>query len=329
MISTGNTQGSMQTLKTNKKFLRKRSGFFHYFKKNYELYLMSIPGLLFLIVYKFAPLYGLSLAFKDFNMFLGNGILDSIIKSPWVGLKHFEKILMDPEVFQIIMNTIMITLYKVVFLFPIPIILALLLNEIRFRLFKSSVNTLIFLPHFLSWVVVFGLFYTLLGNYGVVNQILNSVGFEPVKFFTDSSIFRSLLVSTDIWKEAGYYAIIIMAAITSVDPQLYEAAIVDGANRFQRMIYITLPGILPVVVLMLILRISDVLQNGFEQVLVMYNPAVYGVADIIQTYVYRIGLGRMDFSLGTALGLFESVIAFILIVLCNTLAKKTLGKGIW
>ncbi|MBU5441230.1 sugar ABC transporter permease [Paenibacillus sp. MSJ-34] len=300
-----------------------------YFRNNLDFWLMSLPGLLYLIVYKFIPIYGLTLAFKDFNMFIGNGVVDSIFKSPWVGLKHFERIFGNPEFLQIIGNTLIISIYKIVFLFPLPIILALLLNEVSREWFKRTIQTLVYLPHFLSWVVIFGLFYTLLGSYGVVNQLLETFGIGPIKFFTDPSYFRALLVSTDGWKEAGWSAIVFLAAMTGIDPQLYEAAKVDGANRLQRMLHITIPGILPVIVLMLILRVGAILNAGFEQILAMYNPSVYKVADIIQTYVYRVSLGQMDFSLGTALGLFESLVAFVLVLSCNALCRKTLGRSLW
>jgi putative aldouronate transport system permease protein len=185
------------------------------------------------------------------------------------------------------------------------------------------------MPHFLSWVIVFGLFYSLLGSYGIVNQLLSAVGLENIGFFTDPHIFRSLLVFTEGWKESGWNTILFLAAMTAIDPQLYEAATMDGARRFRRIWHITLPGIVPVIMLVFILRLGQVLNAGFEQVLVMYNPAVYEVADIIQTYVYRIGLGKLDFSLSTALGLFESVVAFVLIYSSNMASRKYLGKGIW
>jgi len=301
-----------------------------YWKRNWDLYLMSLPGILFLIIYKFVPIYGLTLAFKDFNLFAGNGVVDSVLKSPWVGFKHFERIFHSSEFIQIITNTLLISIYKIVFLFPLPIILAVLLNEVRIRWFKKTVQTLVYLPHFLSWVVIFGLFYALLGTYGVVNQLLDWLfGIGPIRFFTDESIFRSLLVASEGWKEVGWNAIVFLAAITAIDPQLYEAAMMDGANRFKRIIHITIPGMLPVIILMFILRLGNILNAGFEQILAMYNPSVYSVADVIQTYVYRVSLGQMDFSLGTALGLFESVIAFIIIVGSNAVCRKTLGRSLW
>jgi putative aldouronate transport system permease protein len=290
---------------------------------------MSIPGLAVIIVFKIVPLYGLTLAFKDFNIFAGENIMDSILLSPWVGLDHFQSIFTRPEFLQIISNTIVISVYKLVFLFFPPILLSLLLNEVRSTGFKRTVQTLVYMPHFLSWAVVFGLFYTLLGNYGALNQLLAALGWEKISFFTDSDLFRSLLVVSEGWKEIGWSAIVFLAAMTSISPDLYEAARIDGANRYQRMWHISIPGILPVIVLIFIMKVGHILNAGFEQVLAMYNPAVYDVADIIQTYVYRVSLGRMDFSVGTGFGLFESVIAFILIVGSNAVCRRVLGRSIW
>lgn len=300
-----------------------------YIREYYPLYVMSLPGLVVLLIFKFVPLYGLTLAFKDFNMFAGDGVIDSLVKSPWVGWSHFSSIFSEPEFVQIIGNTVIISVYKLLFLFVPPIALSLLLNEVRLTSFKRLIQTLLYMPHFLSWVVVFGLFYTLLGNFGLINQWLSDLGWGKVGFFTDPSLFRSLLVISEGWKETGWSMIVFLAAIASVGTEPYEAAKIDGANRFQLMWHITIPGILPVIVLIFILKVGHVLNAGFEQVLAMYNPAVYEVADIIQTYVYRVSLGRMDYSLGTAFGLFESVVAFVLIVGSNAICKKTLGRSIW
>lgn len=309
-------------------YLRSES-FWKYFKKNYGLYLMMVPGLVFLFVYKFAPLYGLLLAFKDFNIFLGNNMFEAIVQSPWVGIENFKKIFNTPEIIRVIRNTIIISLYKLIFLFPLPIILALLLNEIRIYSYKRTIQTLVYMPYFLSWVIVFGLFYTLLGSDGLVNQFTSLFAIESISFLSEQSFFRPILVISEGWKTVGWGTIIFLAAIATVDPQEYEAAYIDGANRFQRMVYITLPGILPVIVLVLILQLGNILEVGFEQVLAFYNPAVYKVGDVIQTYVYRIGLGRSEFSLGTALGMFESIIAFVLIMTCNAFSRRRLGRSIW
>lgn len=218
---------------------------------------------------------------------------------------------------------------KILFLFPIPIICAILLNEIRQALYKKFLQTTIYIPYFFSWVMIFGIFYSLLGSYGILNNLIAALGLDRIRFFTDTKIFRGLLVFTEGWREVGYNTVIYLAAITGIDISLYEAAKVDGANKWKQLWHITLPGLLPTIVLMLILKVGYILDTGFEQVLVFYNPAVYDVGDIIQTYVYRLGMGQMDFSLSTALGLFNSVVAFILIVGANTVSKKTLHRSIW
>jgi putative aldouronate transport system permease protein len=290
---------------------------------------MMIPALVYIIGYKFAPLFGLVIAFKDFNIFMGDTILDSILQSPWVGLQHFTSLFGNPDFLQVFGNTLVISLYKIVVLFPVPIIIAILLNEAGGRVFKKIVQTAIYLPHFLSWVVVYGIFYSLLSNDGIVNNLFALLGRTKIAFFMDTSLFRGLLIATDGWKEAGWNAIVYLAAITGINSELYEAAAIDGAGRFRQIIHVTIPEILPVIALMLIMRVGKILEAGFEQVLVMYNPTVYKTGDIIQTYIYRIGIGQMNYSMATAFGLFDSVIAFILVVSSNFACKKMLGKSIW
>ncbi|MBA2941403.1 sugar ABC transporter permease [Paenibacillus sp. CGMCC 1.16610] len=293
-------------------------------RKDWDLYLALIPGIAFLLIFKYTPMYGIIIAFKDFNIFEG------MSASPWVGWKHFEKLLSSDSFLQVFQNTLAISIYKIVFLFPLPIVIAILLNELKNMVFKRSVQTVIYLPHFLSWVIVSGLFIDLLStNGGVVNKIIVALGGEPVRFFLDSHIFRSVLVSSAGWKETGWNTIIYLAALASIDPGLYESAKIDGANRWKQILHITLPGLLPIILLMFILRLGYVLEAGTEQVLVMYNPSVYNVADVIGTYVYRVGLGEQDYSFSTAVGVFESVVAFILILSGNHLARKFFGRGIW
>ena len=300
-----------------------------YLKVNKALYLMCVPGLIFLIVYKFAPLYGLTLAFKDFGMFLGNGLLDSLIKSPWVGLKHVRSVFASPDFIRLLSNTVIISLMKLVYLFPIPVILSIIINETRGSIFKNSVETAIYLPHFLSWVIIYGIFFSLLSSNGVANRIISALGGENINFLSDPNTFRALLVFTEGWKETGWSCIIYLSALTGVDEALYEAAKVDGCNRFQRIIHVAIPSILPTIVMMLLLKLGNILQAGYEQILVMYNPAVYSTGDIIQTWVYRIGLGQMDFSRGTVVGLFESVVGFILIVSFNSICRKIFKRSLW
>ena len=303
--------------------------FFRYVRRHPMMYLMLIPGLFFLFIYKFAPLYGILIAFKDYNIIAGSNPIDAIAKSPWVGFANFERLFKSSEFIKVLVNTLIINGMKILFLFPIPIICAILLNEIRNKAFRKLSQTAIYVPYFFSWVVVFGIFYSLFGSYGVVNNVIAALGHARIKFFTDTGIFRWLLVFTEGWKEIGYNTVIYLAAITGIDIALYEAASVDGANKWKQIWHVTMPGLLPTIVLMFILKVGYILDTGFEQVLVFYNPAVYDVADIIQTYVYRLGMGQMDFPLSTALGLFNSVVAFVLIVSANMISKKLIHRSIW
>ena len=303
--------------------------FFRYVRRHPMMYLMLIPGLFFLFIYKFAPLYGILIAFKDYNIFAGSNPIDAIAKSPWVGFANFERLFKSSEFIKVLVNTLIINGMKILFLFPIPIICAILLNEIRNKAFRKLSQTAIYVPYFFSWVVVFGIFYSLFGSYGVVNNVIAALGHARIKFFTDTGFFRWLLVFTEGWKEIGYNTVIYLAAITGIDIALYEAASVDGANKWKQIWHVTMPGLLPTIVLMFILKVGYILDTGFEQVLVFYNPAVYDVADIIQTYVYRLGMGQMDFPLSTALGLFNSVVAFVLIVSANMISKKLIHRSIW
>jgi len=306
---------------------RQQSG--SYFITHHALYLMLIPGLIYLVIYKFAPLLGLVIAFKDYNIFLGENPIQAIFLSEWVGLKHYQRLFSDPYFLKVFTNTIIINLYKIAFLFPIPILFAVFLNEARNKVFKKLVQTSVYIPYFFSWVITFGIFYSVLGSYGIINTVLKALDLSSIQFFTNPKIFRGILILTEGWKETGWNSIVYLAAITAIDPTLYEAAEVDGAGRFRKIRHITIPCILPSIVLMLIIRIGSILSGGYEQILVMYNAVVYEVADVIQTYVYRMGLGKMEYSLATALGLFNSIIAFIMITLSNKLSKKMLGRGIW
>lgn len=311
-------------MKGNTQTIAKRNSTWKRILKDYDLYLMLIPGLAFLFLFKYTPMYGIVIAFQDFSIFRGIG------DSPWVGLKHFERLINNDEFLRVLTNTLVISIYKLIFLFPAPIIVAILLNELRQMKFKRIVQSVVYLPHFISWVIVSGIFINLLSvNGGIVNEILGVFGIAPIPFFVDQDIFRPLLVFTEGWKEIGWGTIVYLAAIASIDPQLYEAARMDGANRFRQMIHVTLPGMASTIVLMLILRLGNMLEAGTEQILVMYNPVVYNVADVIGTYVYRVGLGASDYSFSTAVGLFESVVAFVLIISGNQLCRKFLGRSIW
>ena len=273
--------------------------------------------------------YGILIAFKDYNIFAGNNPIDAIAASEWVGFSWFQKLFNNSQFLTVLRNTLIINFLKIVWVFPIPIMAAIMLNEIRHKVYRKLCQTAIYVPYFFSWVVIYGIFYSLLGTNGIVNSLLSFLGFEKIGFFTDTSVFRSLLVFTEVWKTVGYNTIIFLAAITSIDVGLYEAARVDGANKWQQIWNITLPGMLPTIVMMLILRVGHILDNSFEQILVFYNSIVYEVADVIQTFVYRIGIGQMNFSLSAAMGLFNSIVAFILIVGANAVSKKLLHRSIW
>ena len=310
-------------------FARKMRSMGSYLRQHWVLYLMLIPGLFFLFIYKLLPLWGLQIAFKNYKIFAAETPWKAIAESAWVGMKHFNKLFASSQFKVVLRNTLEINFMKILWLFPIPILCAILLNEIRHAFYQKLCQTLIYVPYFFSWVLIFGIFYSLLGSYGIVNTLIAAGGGDRLNFFGDQSIFRSVLVFTEGWKEVGYNTVIYLAAITGIDITLYEAAKVDGANKFAQIWHITLPGLLPTIVLMLIMKVGYILTTGFEQVLVFYSPPVYDVADIIETYVYRIGLGQANFSLATALGLFNAVVAFVLIVGANTVSKKTLGRSIW
>lgn len=292
--------------------------------REWDLYLMLVPGIIFLLIFKYTPMYGIIIAFKDFNIFEG------MAASPWVGWENFEKLFNSQAFARVFRNTLIISLYKIVFLFPLPIIMAILMNEIKNMIFKRGIQTVVYLPHFLSWVIVSGLFIDILSaNGGIVNKMIESLGGTKIAFFMNTDVFRSVLISSAGWKEVGWGMIIYLAAITTIDPQLYEAAKIDGAGRFRQIWHITVPGLVPIILLMFILRLGSILEAGTEQILVMYNSIVYEVADVIGTYVYRVGLGQQDYSFSTAVGLFDSVIGFILIITGNYLSRKFLQRGIW
>ncbi|WP_108994601.1 ABC transporter permease [Paenibacillus agaridevorans] len=291
---------------------------------NMDMYMLLIPGLIFLFLFKYAPMYGIIIAFQDFNIFGG------ISGSEWVGMAQFERLLQSDEFMQVLTNTLLISLYKITILFPIPIVIALMLNEVRRMFFKRTIQTIIYLPHFLSWVIISGLFINILSpSGGIVNEIIRSFGGEPISFFTSNSLFRSLVVFTAGWKEMGWNAIVFIAALAGIEQEQYEAAAIDGAGRIRQMWSISLPGMLPTIVLMFILRIGSLLEAGTEQILTMYNPLVYETGDVIGTFVYRMGLGQQDYSFSTAVGLFNSAVGFLLIIIGNMLSRKFIGRSIW
>ena len=285
-------------------------------QKDWQLHLMILPGLLFILIFKYMPLGGITIAFKEFLP--GKGIW----VSPWVGLENFEYMLALPDTKRVMWNTLFIAAAKILINFPVPIIISILLNEVKNHRFKRSVQTIIYLPYFISWVILAGIIQDLFAKEGLINQFLGIFGAEPVFFLGNKYAFLGVLIGTDVWKNFGYNTVVYLAAITGIDETLYEAAKIDGANRFQQIWNVTLPGIAPIVVLMMILNLGNVLNAGFEQIFNLYNPLVYETADIIDTFVYRISLVEANYSLGTAVGLLKSVVSFILIVTSYKIANK-------
>lgn len=302
---------------------------FRYIRLHPSLYLMLIPGLILLAVFEFLPYYGITMAFKDYNIFAADNPLAAIAASEWVGFDQFKKLFGSSDFMRVLKNTIVINGLRIIILFPIPIIVAILLREVRNKKFASITQTAIYIPYFFSWAVISGIFTSLLGSYGIVNTLITKLGFDRIGFFQDPEIFRGVLLFTDGWKSVGYNVVLFMATLVAISPELYEAAQIDGANKWQEILYITIPSILPTIVMVLILRVGNLLTKGFEQILVLYNPAVYDTADIIGTYVYRMGIGKMDFSRSAALGLFNSVVSAILVVSTNYISKKLVKRSLW
>ncbi len=302
---------------------------FHYIRLHPSLYVMLIPGLVLLALFEFLPYYGITMAFKDYNIFAADNPLAAIGASEWVGFEQFRKLFGSSDFMRVLKNTIVINGLRIIVLFPIPIIVAILLREVRSRKLMSFTQTAIYIPYFFSWAVIAGIFTSLLGSYGVINTVLTRLGFDRIGFFQDPDIFRGVLLFTDGWKSVGYNVVLFMATLVAISPELYESAKIDGANKYQEICYITIPSILPTIVMVLILRVGNLLTKGFEQILVLYNPAVYDSADIIGTYVYRMGIGRMDFSRSAALGLFNSVVSAILVISTNYISKKLVKRSLW
>lgn len=294
-------------------------------KRDIPLYLLILPGFLIILVFAYIPMYGISLSFVDFNPYKG------ILSSPFVGLKHFVFFLSDPDFWKVFRNTVMTSLFMLIFAYPAPIILALALNEVKNIFFKRIAQTISYLPYFVSWVVVASIVISILApETGLVNQMLTNVfGVESIYFLGKQEYFRSILVISAIWKDIGINSVYYMATLTGIDPQLYEAAKMDGATRFQQMRYITIPSLRYIAVILLLLQIGSVLNVSFEQVYLLSNPLVYNVGDVISTYTYRIGIENAQFSKTTAIGLTQSLFSFILVFSANKLSKKIAGWSMW
>jgi putative aldouronate transport system permease protein len=293
-------------------------------KREKYLYLLALPGLIYFFIFKYIPMWGIIISFQDYSPFLG------VRNSPWVGFEHFERLFTGSDFWIILRNTLAISFLNLALFFPFPIILAILLNELRKQFFKRTVQSIIYLPHFLSWVIIVSLTFLMLSRSdGIINQLIAHFGFAKFDFLTNPNIFWLLLTSQSMWKEAGWGTIIFLAAIAGVNTELYEAAKMDGANRFRQIWHVTLPAIRNVIVILLILRLGDIMEVGFEQVFLMYNGAVSSVAEVFDTYVYRVGIQQGQFSYSTAVGLFKSIVGLVLVVVANRMAKKVGEEGIY
>jgi len=293
------------------------------FQRDKYLYLMVLLPLAYFIVFHYIPLYGITLAFKDFDISQG------IMGSPWVGFKYFEEFFSNPYSWLVIRNTVVLRLWQLAIGFPAPIILALLLNELRTMRFKGIVQTSSYLPHFISLVVVSGMVISFLASDGPINNLIKSLGGQSVPFMQLPEYFAPIFTFSGIWQHAGWASVIYLAALTSINPELIEAAVIDGAGRWQRLLHITLPGIAPTVTIMFLLRIGQLLTVDYQMILLLYSPAIYETADVLGTYIYRRGIIGADFSFATAVGLFQAAVGLVFIVGANWIAKRVGDTSLW
>ncbi|MGC5773970.1 ABC transporter permease [Paenibacillus pabuli] len=303
---------------------RRKSRLIQTWNRNKALWLLFLPCLLYYLIFRYAPMFGLVITFKDYNLFKG------IWASDWVGFKYYRMFLENPDFWPLMKNTFLLGVYKLVFGFPAPILLAILLNEVRRAAFKRIVQTVSYLPHFISNVIVASMVIMFLSpTGGLINNLLAGIGIGPINFMNEPGLFRGIYVLSEIWQHIGWETIIYLAALTAIDPQLYEAADMDGASRLRKIWHVTLPGISPAIVITLILNIGKVLEIGFEKVFLMQNPAIYDTADIISTYVYRVGMVQGNFSYGASIDLFMGVISLIFIYTANWLSRRLSETSLW
>ena len=303
--------------------VKRREPFSKYFIRNYQLYILLVPAMLYLFIFKYIPMLGIVLTFTDINII-------NIWESQWIGLENFKILFSSNEFYNIFKNSVMLSLYSIVAGFPMPIILALLINEINMARYKKISQTIMYLPHFISWVVITGLVMNFASpTNGILNQIRAIFGGESIAFLQEAKYFRTIIVAAQIWKEAGWGTIVYLAAISGINSEIYEAAVMDGANRFQKICYITLPSLMGTVVVMLILRTGSILSNGFEQVFLLSNRLNYSVSQVFETYTYEIGLRNGRFSYASAVGMFQSVVGLMLITATNAIARRVGEGSIW
>jgi putative aldouronate transport system permease protein len=288
------------------------------------LYVILLPGVLYFIIFKYVPMFGLLMAFEDYKPHLG------FMNSPWVGMKHFERFFSEPQFWMLFRNTILLAIYNLVFFFPLPIVLALMLNEVRIGIFKRFAQTLLYLPHFVSWVVAVGIFYVLFTTEGgVINELIQKIGIEKIPFLLSEDWFRPMIISQSIWKEAGWGTIIFLAALSGVDLQLYEAARMDGAGRWRQLWHITMPAIRSTIVILFILRLGSFLDTGFEHIFLMLNSMNREVGEVFDTFVYMKGLTQGQYSYSAAVGMFKSLVGLVLVLGSNWIAKKLGEEGVY
>ena len=311
--------------KNEVRFLNKKAGpLAHSLLRDRWLYIMLLIPLAHIFIFNYIPMYGILVAFKDYNTYLG------FLKSPWVGLKHFLTIVNDIQFWKVFFNTFRIGVLSFLFGFPAPIIFALLLNEIKHKKYKKTIQTMTYLPYFISVVAICGIIYAFTQpTTGIINVMIKALTGKSIYFLTEPGWFIPIYIITNIWQGLGFGAIIYLAALSGIDPGLYESAIIDGATRFQRVIYITLPSIKPTIIMLMILGIPGIISVNFEKILLLYRPIIYEVADVIPTYMYRKGLLGAEFSYGTAVGLFLSLISLFIIITSNALSKKFSEIGLW
>jgi putative aldouronate transport system permease protein len=298
-----------------------RKGLLHNLKKYWALYVMALPGFIFFIVFKYVPLAGSVIAFKDYMIFKG------FADSPWVGLKHFYSFFEYPDFGRVFKNTIVIGALNLVLVFPFPVLLAVLFNELRNVIYKRTLQTIYYVPHFFSWVIIAGITFDVLSNSGIVNAIRGQFGLEPILFLQEEKYFRGILVLTSIWRDAGWGTIVLLAAIAGINPEVYESAVVDGAGRIRQVFSITLPLIMPTVIVLFLLQIGNFLDLSFDQIYNLLTPMTFAVGDVIDTYVYRVGIIEAQYSSTTAIGIFQSVIGLVMVLTFNQIAKSYQRDG--
>lgn len=295
-----------------------------HFKREWQIYVMLAPTIIWFVVFLYKPMYGLQIAFKDYSIFRG------VAGSPWIGFEHFETLFNNDQFIRAVTNTIKISALNLLFGFPAPIILALMFNEIINVAYKKTTQTIVYLPHFISSVIIAGIVITAFSpTAGIVNTVLGWFGIDAIYFLTKPEWFRPIFIGTGIWQEAGFGSIVFLAAIAGVNPSLYESAVVDGANRWQMMWKITIPSIMPTILIMLIIRIGNIMEVSFELIILLYQPATYSTADVVNTFVYRQGLQSGQYDLAAAAGLFNAVVAFVLVMAANSLSRRFSRTSLW